>query len=89
MINKADVLLDRRITVQWGQVVVHDADHSAPGLLWTDDDVAQGFARSEGIVAFGLPDHDGEVRLRVSCGGDAWVGAGDAAGVCPCRDGLG
>ena len=61
------------MTVQGGQVVVHVADHPAPRLLWTDDDVAQGLARSEGIVALGLPDHDAEVRLRVSCGGAARV----------------
>ena len=53
------------ITVLYTQVVVHLADLPRPGLLWDDDHVAQGFAWSEGIASFGVPDHDGECLLSV------------------------
>ncbi|MBP1853432.1 competence protein ComJ [Rhizobium halophytocola] len=53
------------LTVLYTQVVVHLADLPRPGLLWDDEHVAQGFAWSEGIVSFGVPDHDGECLVMV------------------------
>ncbi|MDQ0458478.1 competence protein ComJ [Rhizobium paknamense] len=53
------------ITVLYTQVVVHLPGLPRPGLLWDDEHVAQGFAWSEGIVSFGVPDHDGECLIRV------------------------
>lgn len=59
------MLADFPIMVDHTQVVVFTQDRAASGLLWTDDHVAQGFAWSPGYVSFGVPDHDGEVRIRV------------------------
>lgn len=59
MIDSFDVF------VSYTQILVHLAGHQTPGLLWTDDHVAQGFAWSQGIASFGVPDHDGEVRLNI------------------------
>ncbi|WFR97614.1 competence protein ComJ [Rhizobium tumorigenes] len=53
------------ITVLHTQVVVHLPGLPRPGLLWNDDHVAQGFAWSQGIVSFGVPDHDGQCLIRV------------------------
>lgn len=63
------------ITVLYTQVVVHLADVSRPGLLWDDDHVAQGFAWSDGIVSFGVPDHDGQCVIEVDVADNAQVGA--------------
>lgn len=51
--------------VEYTQILVHLAGHPKPGLLWNDDHVAQGFAWSEGLVSFGIPDHDGQVVVSV------------------------
>lgn len=59
------MLADFPVTVDHAQVVVYTQDRVASGLLWSDDHVAQGFAWSRGYVSFGVPDHDGEVRIRV------------------------
>ncbi|MDQ1194423.1 competence protein ComJ [Agrobacterium sp. SORGH_AS 787] len=53
------------LTVLYTQVVVHLADLPRPGLLWDDEHVNQGFAWAEGIVSFGVPDHDGQCFLRI------------------------
>lgn len=53
------------LTVLYTQVVVHRADLPRPGLLWDEDHVDQGFAWSEGIVSFGVPDHDGQCFLQI------------------------
>ncbi len=53
------------LTALYKQVVVHRADLPRPGLLWDDDHVDQGFAWSEGIVSFGVPDHDGQCFLQI------------------------
>jgi hypothetical protein len=44
---------------------VHRSGLSRPGLLWDDGHVAQGFAWSDGIVSFGVPDHDRQCLVRV------------------------
>lgn len=59
------MLADFPITIDYAQVLVFTASHPRPGLLWTDAHVAQGFAWAEGVVSFGVPDHDGECRLQV------------------------
>ncbi len=59
------MLADFPLSIDYAQVLVFTASHPRPGLLWTDDHVAQGFAWSEGVVSFGVPDHDGECRLQV------------------------
>lgn len=51
--------------VLYTQVVVHLPGLPRSGLLWNDDHVGQGFAWSEGIVSFGVPDHDGQCLIRV------------------------
>lgn len=62
--------LDERVVhITYGQILVHREGHPAPNRLWSDDHVAQGFAWTEGAVSFGVPDHDGCCRLRVSMGG--------------------
>jgi len=59
------MLADFPVTIDYAQVLVQAESHAASGLLWTDDHVAQGFAWSRGHVSFGVPDHDGECRIRV------------------------
>lgn len=54
------------LTILYAQVVVHLSDTARPGLIWTDDHVAQGFAWSEGIASFGVPDHDGQSLVMVT-----------------------
>ncbi|MBB3951880.1 competence protein ComJ [Aureimonas jatrophae] len=53
------------LTVLYTQITVAVPETPAGGLLWTDDHVAQGFAWSPGIASFGVPDHDGQVRITV------------------------
>lgn len=55
--------------IDYGQLVVHARRRAGAGLLWADEDVAQGFVWSEGYVAFGVPDHDGECRVTVEVAG--------------------
>lgn len=59
------MLADFPVTIAYAQILVHTADHPAPGLLWTDDHTAQGFAWSQDQVAFAVPDHDGECRIEI------------------------
>lgn len=59
------ILADFPIDIDYAQVLVFTAGHPRPGLVWTDEHVAQGFAWAEGIVSFGVPDHDGPCRLQV------------------------
>ncbi|HRP79313.1 MAG TPA: competence protein ComJ [Aquamicrobium sp.] len=59
------MLADFPVTIDHAQVLVHTQAIATPGLLWSEDHVAQGFAWSQGQVAFGVPDHDGECRIRV------------------------
>lgn len=59
------MLADFPLIIDHAQLVVQAGDHPAPGLLWTRDHVAQGFAWSERLVSFGVPDHDGEARIQV------------------------
>jgi hypothetical protein len=61
------------LTVLYTQVLVHLSTHPSPGLLWSDEHVAQGFAWSTGIVGFGMPDHDGECLIRVMQTKDAVI----------------
>lgn len=65
------MLADFPVTIDYTQIVVEIGDQPAPGLLWTDDHVAQGFAWSQGLVSFGVPDHDGGSRLQVELSPDA------------------
>lgn len=51
--------------IDYGQLLAHAESQLRPGLLWTDDHVAQGFAWADDTVAFGIPDHDGECCLEV------------------------
>jgi hypothetical protein len=51
--------------VLYAQITVLAPGAPVGGLLWTDDHVEQGFAWSDGYVSFGLPDHDGQVLVRV------------------------
>lgn len=53
------------LTVLYTQITVAVPGTPVGGLLWTDDHVAQGFAWSQGFVSFGVPDHDGQVRIIV------------------------
>ncbi len=66
------------ITVLYTQVTVHLRQLARPGLLWNDDDVAQGFAWNDGIVGFGMPNHDGECFLEVDTDSTAGPVIGDA-----------
>lgn len=62
------MLAEFSIYVEYTQILVYISSHQRPGLIWTDEHTAQGFAWSEGIVSFGVPDHDGECLLRVDAG---------------------
>lgn len=53
------------VAIPYGQVLVQAEGQAAAGLLWTDEHVAQGFAWSDALVSFGVPDHDGESRIEV------------------------
>lgn len=59
--------------VLYTQIVIYRKGLPRPGLLWTDDHVAQGFAWDEEIVSFGVPDHDGDCYLRINVEDDAPV----------------
>ena len=60
------MLAEFALTIFYTQVIVHLPGIEAPGLAWTDEHVAQGFAWAHDTVNCGLPDHDGECLLRVS-----------------------
>lgn len=59
------MLLDILLMIEYTQVLVYNKNHPSPGLIWTNEHVQQGFAWSEGLVSFGVPDHDDECRLQV------------------------
>ena len=59
------MLSEFSLFILYSQVLVHLTNHPSPGLIWSDEHVAQGFAWSKGLVAFGIPDHDGECLVRV------------------------
>ncbi len=53
------------LAVNHTQVFAFRRHLERPGLLWTNEHVAQGFAWSPGIACFGVPDHDGECLLEL------------------------
>lgn len=53
------------ILVNYTQVLAYLHTLDRPGLLWTDEHMAQGFAWNREIVSFGVPDHDGECLLEI------------------------
>ncbi len=59
------MLAEFAVTVNYAQIIVYRRGLARPGLLWDDDHVAQGFAWDHEIVAFGVPDHDGECLVQV------------------------
>lgn len=58
-------MIDFPIYVEYTQILVHTESHPSPGLIWTHDHVAQGFAWSDGLVSFGVPDHDGPCQIKI------------------------
>lgn len=70
------VLTEFDLTILYTQIVVQHADLQLPGLLWDDDHLDQGFAWSEGIVGFGVPDHDGQCFLRIDVSDELKLDAG-------------
>ncbi len=59
------LLADFPVVINYTQVLVRSGEEAPAGLLWTDAHVDQGFAWSEGLVSFGVPDHDGNARMEV------------------------
>ena len=57
------------VLVNYTQVLAYRRHLDRPGLLWTDDHVAQGFAWNPGIASFGVPDHDGSCLIEVDTAG--------------------
>ncbi|MGL4968302.1 MAG: competence protein ComJ [Inquilinus sp.] len=64
------MLAELAVMVDYGQVLIFVQGLPRPGLLWTPDHVAQGFAWAPGIVSFGVPDHDGESLIQVEVASD-------------------
>ncbi len=60
------MITDFSISVNYTQVLTYLRHIDRPGLLWSDDHVAQGFAWNPGLVSFGVPDHDGECLVEVN-----------------------
>lgn len=58
------------VMVDYGQILVFVQGLPRPGLVWTPDHGAQGFAWAPGIVSFGIPDHDGESLIQVEVAPD-------------------
>ncbi|MDR6873282.1 hypothetical protein J2Y55_004306 [Bosea sp. BE125] len=58
-------MLEFPLTVLYTQIIAFRTNLPRPGLLWSDDHVAQGFAWRPETVAFGVPDHDGACLLHV------------------------
>jgi hypothetical protein len=48
--------------------MVYDKTEPAPGCIWTDTHVSQGFARRESTVGFGTILEFGDAELRVQLG---------------------
>lgn len=58
------------VMVFYGQILIFVQGLPRPGLLWTSEHAAQGFAWAPGIVSFGVPDHDGESLIQVKVAPD-------------------
>jgi hypothetical protein len=54
------------ISVQYGQIIVFDPSEPGLGLLWSQEEVDQGFAWDPKMVAFGVPDHDGDCVIHIA-----------------------
>ncbi len=67
----AIMLVTEPITVNYGQVLANLANIDRPGLIWNDQNTAQGFAYNPGIASFAVPDHDGNCLLEVDLDADA------------------
>jgi len=59
------IALKSEFSVSYGQVVFTQPHMIGKWFVWTDDHVSQGFLWVAGEVSFGLPDHDGIVRLTI------------------------
>ncbi len=59
------MLITEPITVNYGQVLANLIDIDRPGLIWNDENDAQGFAYNPDLVSFAVPDHDGRCLLAV------------------------
>jgi hypothetical protein len=64
------MLAEFTVMVFYGQILIFVQGLPRPGLLWTSDHAAQGFAWAPGIVSFGVPDHDGESLIQVKVAPD-------------------
>ena len=53
------------IALLYTQLLVGQPGSAGTGLLWSEAEVAQGFAWDPELVAFGVPDHDGECLVAV------------------------
>ena len=73
----AVILAEFAIVILYGQLMLAAPAGPPVGLLWSDEEVAQGFAWDRAAVAFGLPDHDGTCFVRLETGPSPVV-AGDA-----------
>lgn len=71
------ILTDFATIILYGQLLLANPASVPVGLLWTDADVAQGFARDPAVVAFGVPDHDRTCLVHLETGPPAAV-ASDA-----------
>ena len=73
------MLTEFATVILYGQLVLANPASGRAPLVWTNDEVAQGFAWSPDEVAFGVPDHNGECRVSVTVGTDAAVRVADDA----------
>ncbi len=64
--------------ILYGQLMLADPAAPPVGLLWSDAEVAQGFAWDKAAVAFGLPDHDGTCFVHLDTEPSPAVVADDA-----------
>ena len=53
------------VSITHSQIFVNVPSTPSAGLIWTDEDTAQGFAWAPGIACFGVPDHDGQSLIRI------------------------
>ncbi len=53
--------------ILYGQLLLADPVETV-GLLWSGEEVAQGFAWDRAEVAFGIPDHDGTCLVNLDAG---------------------
>ena len=54
------MLIEFATIILYGQLLLTNPAGERTGLVWTPDEVAQGFAWDHEQVAFGIPDHDGD-----------------------------